>query len=63
MFKNTKSHGVASLHFLCSLGTFFCLRLSIPTYTLTQLYQNLSYETLSGTRNHEFGRAPTLLEN
>ena len=53
MFKNTKSHGVVSLHFLCSLGIFFGLWPLIPKYTLTESYQNLSYETLRGRRNHE----------
>ena len=34
MFKNTKSHGVGSLHFLCSLGIFFGPRPSIPKYAI-----------------------------
>ena len=50
MFKNTKSHGVVSLHFLWSLGIFFRLQPSITKYTLIEFYQNLPYETLSGTR-------------
>ena len=25
IFRDTKSHGVVSLHFLCSVGIFFCL--------------------------------------
>ena len=43
-----------SLHFLCSLGIFFGLRPSTPKYALTELCQNLSYETLSRTKNLEF---------
>ena len=50
MFRDTKSNGVVSLHFLCSLEIFFGLRPSIPKYALTELYQNLSYETLSGKK-------------
>ena len=54
LFKDTKSHGIVSLHFLCSLGIFFGLQPSIRKDALIELYQNLSYETLSGTKNHEF---------
>ena len=54
MFRDTKSHRIVSLHFLCSLGIFFGPRPSTPKYTLTELYQDLSYETLSGTKNLEF---------
>ena len=61
MFKNTKSHGVVSLHFLCSLGIFFGLRPLIPKYTLTESYQNLSNETLSGRRNHKLESVSKLI--
>ena len=54
MFKDTQSHGLVSLQFLCGLGIFFGLDISIPKYTVTELYKNLSYETLSGARNLEF---------
>ena len=54
MFRDTKSHRIVSLHFLCSPGIFFGLRPSAPKYALTELYRNLSYETLSGTKNLEF---------
>ena len=61
IFRDTKSHGVVSLHFLRSVGIFFCLRPSIPKYAHTELYQNLSYETLSGTRNYEFESVSDLI--
>ena len=61
MFKNTKAHWVVSSHFLCSLGIFFGLPLSIPKYALTELFQNLSHETLSGARNHEFESVSDLI--
>ena len=61
MFKNTKSHGIVSLHFLCWLEIFLGLWTSIPKYGLTELYQNLSYETLSGARNYEFENVSDLI--
>ena len=61
MFKDTKSHGIVSLYFLCWLGTFFGLRPLIRKYALTELYQNLSYETLSGTKIHEFESVSDLI--
>ena len=54
MFKDTKSHGLVSIQFLCVLGIFFGLHISIPKYAITELYKNLSYETLSGERDLEF---------
>ena len=54
MFKDTESHRLVSIQFLCALGIFFGLDTSIPKYALTELYRNLSYETLSGARNLEF---------
>ena len=62
MFKDTKSHGLVSLHFLCFLGIFFGLRPSISKYALTELYQNLFYKTLSGSKNHVFESASDLIE-
>ena len=40
MFKDTKSHRIVSLHFLCLLGIFFGLQPSIPKYALTELYKS-----------------------
>ena len=54
MFKDMKSHWLVSIQFLCALGIFFGLRISIPKYAITELYKNLSYETLSGKRDLEF---------
>ena len=36
-------------------------RPSFPKYTFTELYQNLSYETLSGTRNREFENVSNII--
>ena len=54
MFRDTKSHGLVSIQFFCALGIFFGLHISIPKYAITELYNNLSYETLSGERGLEF---------
>ena len=54
MFKDMKSHWLVSIQFLCALGIFFGLHISIPKYAITELYKNLSYETLSGKRDLEF---------
>ena len=53
LFKYAKSHGIVSLHFLCLLGVFLVFD-PLSQNALTELYQNLSYETLSRTRNHKF---------
>ena len=54
MIKDAKSHRLVSIQFLCALGIFFELHISIPKYAITELYKNLSYETLSGERGLEF---------
>ena len=61
MFKDTKSHGIVYFHFLCWLGTFFGLGPLIRKYALTEFYQNLSYETLSETKIHEFESVSDLI--
>ena len=53
MFKDMQSHRLVSIQFLSALGIFFGLDISIPKCALTELYKNLSYETLSGARNLE----------
>ena len=63
LFKETKSHGIVSLHFLCSLGIFFGLQPSIRKDALIELYQNRSYGTLSGTKNHEFESVSDLISD
>ena len=47
MFKDTELHGLVSIQFLCVLGKFFAADFSILKQTITELYMNLSYETLS----------------
>ena len=61
MFEDTKSHGLVSIQFLCVLGIFFGLHISIPKYAITKLYKNLSYETLSGERDLEFEAISNLI--
>ena len=53
MFKDTNSHGLVSLQFLCALGVLFGTDKSISKSAITELYQNLSYETLSGARDFQ----------
>ena len=54
MFKDTQSHGLVSIQFLCALGIIFGLHILIPKYAIMELYKNLLYETLSGARNLGF---------
>ena len=54
MFRDTNSHGLVSLQFLGALGIFFGLGTFVPKNAITELYRNLSYETLTGARNLEF---------
>ena len=54
MLKDTSSHGLVSIQFLSALGIFFGLDISTPKNAATELYRNLSYESLSGFGDHEF---------
>ena len=54
MLKDTSSHGLVSIQFLAALGIFFGLDISTPKNAATELYRNLSYESLSGVGDHEF---------
>ena len=56
LFKNTGSHGLVSLPFLALLLHFFesSQDLKFIKDATTELYKNLSYMSLSGTRNFEF---------
>ena len=54
MLRNTNSHGIVSVPFLCVLGIFVWLEAVIGRITITGLYRNLSYETLSGARGFDF---------
>ena len=48
MFKDLNSQGLVSIKFLSALGISLGLHLSILEHAITELYKNLSYETLSG---------------
>ena len=61
MFRDTNSHGLVSLQFLGALGRFFGLDTFVPKNAITELYKNLSYETLSDARNLEFDAISDLL--
>ena len=54
MFKDTNSHGLVSLKFLCADGIFFGVDKSITESAITELYKSLSYETLNGARDLDF---------
>ena len=60
MFKDTKSHGVISLQFLSTLNIFFGDDIGLSKDTITELYKNLSYKTLSGGRQVEFDKISDL---
>lgn len=61
MLRDTNSHGLVSLQLLGALGIFFGLDTFVPKNAITELYKNLSYETLSGARNFEFNAISDLL--
>ena len=54
MLKDTSSHGLVSIQFLSALGIFFGLDISTPKNAATELYRNLSNESLGGVGDHEF---------
>ena len=60
MFKDTKSHGLISLQFLSTLNIFFGGDIGLSKDTITELYKNLSYKTLSGGRQVEFDKISDL---
>ena len=60
MFKDTKSHGLVSLQFLSALNIFFSGDIGLSKDTITELYKNLSYKTLSGERQVEFEKISDL---
>ena len=53
-FKDTKSHGPVSLQFLSALNLFFRGSIESLRNTISELYQNLIFETLSGAREMQF---------
>ena len=54
MFRDTNSHGLISVQFICALGVFFGVNIEIIKINISELYQNLSYETLSGAKDFEY---------
>ena len=61
MFKDTNSHGLISLQFLCVLGVFFWVYIIIPKSAIAELHKNLSYENLSGPRDLDFQAVSDLI--
>ena len=61
MFKDTNFHGLVSFQFLRALGIFFGVDKSLPKSTITELYKNLSYETLKGARDLDFQAVSNLI--
>ena len=53
-FKDTKSYGLVSLYFFSALNIFFGGDISLSKDTITELYKNLSFRTLSGGQQIEF---------
>ena len=60
MFKDTKFHGLVSLQFLSVLNIFFGVDTKLSKDTITELYKNLSLETLSGQQQIEFEKISDL---
>ena len=50
-----------SPRFLGALGIFFGLNISVRKNAITELYKNISYETLSGTKDFTFGSVSDLI--
>ena len=61
MFKDTTFHGLASFQFLRELRIFFGVDISLPESTITELYKNLSHETLKGARDLDFQAVSNLI--
>ena len=59
-FKDTKSHGLVSLHFLSVLDIFSDGDIRLSKDTMTELYKNLLLETLSGQQKIEFEKLSDL---
>ena len=61
MLKDTNSHRLVSLQFLCALGILFGVDKFVPKSNITELYKNLSYETLRGARDLDFQAVSDLI--
>ena len=59
MFKDTNSHGLVFFQFLCALGILFGADKS--KVAITELYKNLSYETLIGAKDLDFQAVSDLI--
>ena len=60
MLKDTKFHDLASVQFLSALNIFFGGDIGLSKDTTTELYKNLSLETLSSQQQIEFGKISDL---
>ena len=56
LYKGTKSHGLVSPQFLSALNLFFGGNIQLSKDTITELYENLTIETLSGKRQPKFDK-------
>ena len=62
-FRHTKSHGLVSLPFSGALHMFFDGKnIDQIKNTMSELYRNLSYATLSGARTFDFDAISDLVE-
>ena len=62
MFRHTNSHGLVSLPFLGTLQYYLEKHdFSLIKDSLTELYSNLSYKTLSGARDFDFDAVSDLI--
>ena len=61
MFRSTKSHGLVSMQFLDVLSIFFGVDLTQIKNSITELYKNHSYATLSGANNFDFDEISDLI--
>ena len=61
MFRYTKSHGLVSIQFLDVLSIFFGVDLTQIKNSITELFKNLSYATLSGANNFDFDEISDLI--
>ena len=54
LFEDTKSHGLVSLQFLSALNLFIGGSIENSKNAMSELYHNLTYETLSGAIEIQF---------
>ena len=60
MFKGTESHGLVSIQFFIGSELIFNRDVQLSKDTITELYKNLSFDTLSGKRQADFGKISEL---